>query len=359
MELFKEVGSVDKYLNLVNALEVNENWYLTVDFSEVAIEQPINNLNLKMEMRSNDVVIVPTIDSSYKVVNVYTDRNSGINISSNYTGDGINYSSDSTTDIMLNTAFNYQSDISGTIYDTVNEDMNLGVILELVDSQGLRVKRTDLANLQFLVNDVNYYPNSEGLIYINEDMQNGVLRVITSKSNKANLSGEYKLKISSCLAYSEGKCLMTSENVVEVPVIAKEEVKYDYGFDVIMADSLRVLKKDNAVKDLEFKIKKSGEIVDANIRVKFYKKNIESAYDQSYTLIDLKDYSNIQLMGVGGMSYFVTVNPIDYNGSVESYNMLNVGLDTNRLDYGAYKFVFELFSGDEKIADVTKTLILK
>lgn len=357
-ELFKEIGSVDKYLNIDNTGSINEDWKIIIDFKDCTISEDITNLTINMGMDLGNNLNISTLSNSIKYINVYNDVNSDVSINSNFS-DVINYNSDSITDVEIVTSFVNKNINGEIIYDTFNEDMFMGIVVELKDNEGNKVSKDALKNIEFVVDDVNYYPNDNGVVYVNSNMDNDFLRVITYKDKDSVLNGDYYLDIKACVANRSDSCILTSTNSVHVDVKAEIVEEINYGFDVKMDNNARIIEKDNTIKNLNFKIAQNGNLNNPNIRVKFYVKNQANAYDHTYTLIDLNDFSDLNLVNAGGMSYYVTQNPVVFDGTENTYNIWNLQLDSSKLDFGAYKICLELFDGSKKIDDIERIIIVK
>ena len=311
-----------------------------------------------MSMDLGNNLNISTLSNSIKYINVYNDVNSDVSINSNFS-DVINYNSDSITDVEIVTSFVNKNINGEIIYDTFNEDMFMGIVVELKDNEGNKVSKDALKNIEFVVDDVNYYPNDNGVVYVNSNMDNDFLRVITYKDKDSVLNGDYYLDIKACVANRSDSCILTSINSVHVDVKAEIVEEINYGFDVEMDNNARIIEKDNTIKNLNFKIAQNGNLNNPNIRVKFYVKNQANAYDHTYTLIDLNDFSDLNLVNAGGMSYYVTQNPVVFDGTENTYNIWNLQLDSSKLDFGAYKICLELFDGSKKIDDIERIIIVK
>ena len=114
-----------------------------------------------------------------------------------------------------------------------------------------------------------------------------------------------------------------------------------------MSDENKILMKDTGNVEIPFEIVSNNEFDDSNIRISMYKKNKLSAYDQTYSLIDLMDYSTNEFDKVSDSIYIVEGNGI------------KLKLDLSSLDKTGYEIRFELYDGDKKIDTIKKKIIVR
>ena len=84
-----------------------------------------------------------------------------------------------------------------------------------------------------------------------------------------------------------------------------------------------------------------------------------TAYDQNYSLVDLKGYITDELNKCSDKIYYVTTEPIFYDGTEETYNNFELNLITDNFENGGYKFIFTLYDGTTKIGTIEKYFIVK
>ena len=126
-----------------------------------------------------------------------------------------------------------------------------------------------------------------------------------------------------------------------------------------MEDANKIISKSTANVVMPLKILKNGYLYNPNIRVSLYKKDTMSAYNQNYSIVDLGTHVTNELTLVGNNVYYVTETPINFNGTLESYNLLDLNLITNNFDNTGYKLAFELFAGNKKRGTIEKYFIVK
>ena len=110
---------------------------------------------------------------------------------------------------------------------------------------------------------------------------------------------------------------------------------------------------------VKFNILQNGGFINPNIRVSLYKKNKLTAFDQTYTIVDLKDYVTNSLEKVSDNIYYAIKSPLFYNGQASTYNAFNLNFINTNFENNGYKLVFELYSGSVKIATIEKKFIVK
>ncbi len=108
-----------------------------------------------------------------------------------------------------------------------------------------------------------------------------------------------------------------------------------------------------------FDILQAEDLKEPSIRISLYKKNSLTAYNQDYTIIDLKDYMVNDLVKVEDNVYSITNDPIRYTSPDYLYNNFELNLITENLENNGYKFVFDLYDGNKKIGTINKYFIVK
>ena len=109
----------------------------------------------------------------------------------------------------------------------------------------------------------------------------------------------------------------------------------------------KILVKDSGNVVIPFEIISNNKFNNPSIRISLYKKNSLSAYDQSYSLIDLDNYSSNELQLATDYSYVI------------EDGKFNLNFDLSNLDKTGYEFRFELFDGDKRIDVIKKKIIVR
>ena len=359
---FKELGiDSDVYFTETITDGVNENYSITLDFSETNIEENILDLQIHLAIYDNmDIKVRTTLESDIKGINVYLGASSTY-ISTTYNGTSIAYDSSSETNIPLILGVNYPIINGNKINDTIVEDKILGIMIKMVDEEGNTIEKKYLKNIKYSIQDTFYGIDDDGIARIN--LNNGIntfnnnLVITTSLDNSTLPSGNYYFKIYSYVSYDGKYSNEISDTVVTIPV-TNNTSKVEYSFDILLDDESRIISKLEENTKVHFDMIQKG-IYNRNIRISLYKKNELSAYDQSYTLVDLSEYVTNDLESVTNKIYYASKYPLIYNGYKTSYNTLDLELINSKFENTGYKFVFELYSGNTKIGTIEKKIIVR
>ena len=364
--MFKEVGkSTDSYfVETLNS--INENYTINFDFSESIITNNYENISLTLAIK-NGVILRDTLNSSKKTFNIIANVDGNptiatLDISSDYSNQPIQYNSNSTTEINITTGLNYSTINNNKIFDTFNEDKTIGLAIKLVDSENNIIPKQKLKNLRFKIGEQEYSPDDDGIVRIN--LNNGLnltttTLVITTYEDEASLAiGNYSLVINSYLAYDGMYTNNYSNQSITIPVnVSNNYVESNYNFDVLFDNNYKILKKADGNVTLDLDLLQSGT-TNGSIRISLYKKSQLTAYNQDYTIIDLANYIT-DLEKVKENVYYLIKNPVEYNGTSESINNFKLNFNPTNLENGGYKFVFELFNGDQKVGTIEKKFIVR
>lgn len=374
LTLFKNTKvSVDEYFkeSIYNkASNINEFFKLTIDFNNTSLDKNYDNIKFAMVIKdSNDNIVINTINDTIKTFNVYSNVNdidtySTSYLNLNYGTGPIIYNSESSTDIMIYTGLNYKLNNGIKIFDTIYEDMNMGLTLKMVNNNGEVIGKKHLKNMLIKIDDREYSADNDGIYHI--DLNSGVdniskvMKLIITEDNLKLPLGEYKFVISNYIAYDGKYTSNESSNEVEIPVlITNTNLNVKYSFNVLMDDSTRIIDKNSGGNKISFSIIQNGELISPNIRISLYKKNELTAYNQDYSLVDIKDYITNPLIESLNDKYYLSTNPIIYNGTSASYNNFELDLINEKFDNTGYKLVFDLYDSDIKIGTIEKKIIIK
>ena len=209
----------------------------------------------------------------------------------------------------------------------------------------------ELEILEFIVDGNSYAADSDGVVRINMsstlDKVSSSITIVTHENDLDLKDGTYSLVIVPFIA-SDGKYSSHySDSKISIPVVSDYEEILDYDFNVTMSDENKILMKDTGNVEIPFEIVSNNEFDDSNIRISMYKKNKLSAYDQTYSLIDLMEYSTNEFDKVSDSIYKIEGNSI------------KLKLDLSLLDKTGYEIRFELYDGDKKIDTIKKKIIVR
>ena len=370
--LFEEVGkgTMSNYYTEVVNDTVDESYKILLDFSGTNLTTDYENLKLYIDVRdSNNEIVRSTLDDTIKTFNIYTstsdkDYSAKANITSSYDGTTIFYNSNSTTNINLNTSVLYEKANNEIINDSTLEGKRLGISVRIVDNNSNKVGREYFSNLRFKVNGNYYSPDNEGVVRI--DLNNGILdtdvilTIETYHDTTTYMEGEYYFAINSYVAYDGLYSLNNSSTDVKIPItFTNEIIDTNYSFNVLTDDDAKIINKDVMTYQYSLDAIQAGSFVNPNIRVSLYKKSQLTAYNQDYTLINLQDYITNQLTLIGNNTYYLFQNPLSYDGTINTYNHLDLSLDVSKMENNGYKLIFELYDGNRRVSAIEKKFIIK
>ena len=215
--------------------------------------------------------------------------------------------------------------------------------------------KTYLSNIQFKYNDKVYNPYSNGTVHFNlEDQTTGNI-VIDTFVNNNKLEGNYAFYICPYSSYDG----INYDNVeitecVSIPINIVDNYNVDYKFDIVIQGNDRIFMK-NQDKTLNFEMLYQSEIENPNVRVSLYEKNELTAYNQTYSLVDLQDYLYTELEPIENKTYYLD-KEITSSGNYELYSL---SFKNSLFNLNGYKLVFDLYDGDNKVGSMEKKFIVK
>lgn len=368
LTLFSEIGKENtetKFDESVYTGNINEHFTVIIDLKNTNISDNYQGVKLSMLLDNTNNDLRNTLLDTIKTFNIYSSvsgesTKANLKLDTNYK-DIISYNSNSVNNITLNYQVDFKYMNRTKIFDTTYENKKLGLAIELLDADDKRVAKEHLKNLIFKVGDQTYLPSNDGVIRINLDssVKNGnkTLTIETVSDNIKLKEGEYHFRVGLLAAY-DGLHDNTVDTI-DIPVIINNtKFNRNYGFEVIMNNE-QIISKSNESVLFDFNVVMRANLKKPNIRVSLYKKEQLTAYNQTYNLIDLDSYTSDSLNKQGNSIYYVSLNPINYNGSIDTYNNFKVNMQTLNLENTGYKFIFELYDGNKKIGTIDKKFIVK
>lgn len=361
--LFKEVGTTQDKYYLEPSVQTNENFTIIIDFNDVQSNVDYENVKVFVELHdANNKNVRPTLEENLHSFNIYANKDASLKLTTPYEG-SIDYDSDSTTDVVINSRIDYQTLEETRIVDTTYEGKKMGLAIKLFDSSNAAVDKNIFKNISFKIGDQHYYPEKDNTVHINlnNDINDTTvtLNIATYKNNNDIKPGTYYIKIYNYVSYDGNYYDELGSDVITIPLIISENNKVVYGFDVIVNDEDRIINKNDIEKSILFKILQSGDLLDPNIQVSLYKKEVLTAFNQNYLIVDLKDYVTNDLEKVKDNVYYAVSDPIEYNQVDKVYNELTLNLNTSNFENNSYKFVFDLYDGNSKVGTINKYFIIK
>lgn len=350
LDLFTKIGQTDKTKVFDHKSFINEstkNISILIDFKNAEIS---NNFTLKayLEMRNSNEVILTTLKSTIKEVNVYKDNKLTLVLNKLNTTETISYHKTTVTEVDLESYINYQTTNNETIYDTTTNHKSLGLAIKLVNSNNEIVSKKYLKNVLFQIGENTYSPDNDGIVRINlsNEKQINKLVIKTYETDTKLETGNYNFVITPFLA-SDGKYSSNlTANSITLPVTTTKTEEIDYGFNVTLDENDKVLYKKQNTHDLNFKIIKDTSFV-PTVRVSLYKKSELTAYNQVYDLINLQEVSTNELTEVEENIYSVNSNSLD------------LSLNLSRLEKTGYEVRFELYDGTKLVTIIKKRFIVR
>lgn len=364
--LFKEVGATSKpYIESTyyDNGTVSENFTIVLDLSATNISTNYNDVSLHLDLRnSSGVVVRTTLPSTIKEFNIYYDVNSentdaSLNLATDYSGNPIQYNSESITNINITSTIDYKYSSSFRITDTTYENKEISLYIKLVDSIGTIVDKEYFKNVIFKVDNNTYYPSEDNIVRINLnsgiDDVTKVLTITTSEKDGNLVEGSYFFKISSYASYGGYRDAQLSTTELSIPVdVSDNNSNIQYSFNVEMDDSHRIINKTSPGVQILFDILQSGPLSNPNIKVSLYKKTELTAYNQGYSIVDLADYVSDTLNPYSSNIYYVSTNP----GETTEFEL---NLITANFENNGYMFEFDLYDDTEKIGTIKKYFIVR
>ena len=350
--LFKEIGSIEtKSLNENIYLgEISEDFKVIIDFKNTTIDKDYNDVKILLEVNDSEGnKVIPTLESNIKTFNIKNEK-TRLQVTSNFTG-YIDYNKDNSNIIDFdikpkNTSLN----------DSNLQDKKYGLELKMIDVDNTTIMdKTYLSNIQFKYNDKVYNPYSNGTVHFNlEDQTTGNI-VIDTFVNNNKLEGNYAFYICPYSSYDG----INYDNVeitecVSIPINIVDNYNVDYKFDIVIQGNDRIFMK-NQDKTLNFEMLYQSEIENPNVRVSLYEKNELTAYNQTYSLVDLQDYLYTELEPTENKTYYLD-KEITSSGNYELYSL---SFKNSLFNLNGYKLVFDLYDGDNKVGSMEKKFIVK
>ena len=342
---FKEVGRNDNTY-YVNGSETDELFKVIVDFKNITINSNITNLKINMVGIDNGNNVRLPIDSIG--INISTSSNDYLAhvIATTY-NDSIIINSNSTYQIPVSSVIDFKNN-----QDTTYADKKIGLALSFVDGND-NIKSEFLSNIIVSVDNVEYYPDSDHIIRISLNRNTSVNKTITiqtSDGNNLEQASGY-LKISGYASYDGLYNPLNTTNNLMIPYVINDNTYYsNYSYDVTLSNDSQIINKNDTVS-LVFGINVSG-IDNPIIKVSMYQKDQLTAYNQSYSIIDMQNYTDTTLNRERANYYYV-------NRSININNDFTYRLNTTNLNRSSYRFAFELYDGNKKVTTIYKYIIVK
>ncbi len=357
--LFTEIGtgSQEKYFQeSAYSGFIDEDFTILVDFGQT--ENTLSSIHFSVVLGNEDTTKEIGTLINNKTINIYPNEEASVEFFASQ-GDTIYYNSDSITNITIHSLIQYPT-YENPIIDSRFMNQSAGVMVYLSDLNGEILSKEYLQTMLFSVDNVNYYPEDNGILYLPILNSNANLAITTREANTTLASGEYLLHIRGYSSYDGKYPNVSSDNEQTIPVIVTEEsIHFDYGLEVKTDEEKRILNKNDGNVTLSFDLLNTGVLTDPNIRISLYQKKELTAYNQDYQLVDLQDYVTSTLDVASPSSYYITRSAKVYDGTDESFNHYEINLDLSLMTSSGYQFVFELYDGSKKVGEIQKKYLVR
>lgn len=353
-DLFSLVGKSAKESFKRNKI-VDDNYKITIDFSSCNIKEDITGLTLSitiLDSRGNEVR--KTIKDSLKEINLYSDNIENIKINSNYNDEVMyNSNSENNVDISLSKIYSYIN--KDKIIDSNLFNMVWGLKIKVLDSNNNIVDHKYLKNIKFIV-DNNKYSFNKDILNINlsskEEFLDKVLNIVTKVDNSILDEGKYYFDIKAYVSL-DGVLDNMLSNSINIPLnVTNKKNNDNYSFNILDSNE-KIVKKALDSYSMDYNILYKGKLTNPKIYISLLKKSMLSAYDVSYTQVNINDYISNNLTLYNDNMYLLADNKNDLNKKI------TINLKPSKLDYNLYKLRFYLYDNDKMISFIDKSFITK
>ena len=352
---FREIGTTNNFSESIYTGAINEDYKIIVDFSNTELSNNITGLSATLSLNNGLDSVIETV-GNVDSFNVITNSNASSLFSSNYSGT-VYYNTDDTYQIPITGSLQFGTYQSDNVIDTTLEDKSFGLALKMVDSNENIVSKMNLQNIKFKIGNKYFFMDNDSVVRM--DLGTGLGNVNTDlviETNSANIqlpNGTYTFKIGYYTSY-DGTYSSDITYFKDVTVsVADSSYLQMQKFQVKMDDEDRILDKASS-KQFNVSILQDSSYNNASVKVRLLRKTSFSAADQSYTEIDLGEYSNSELTKYSGNIYNTSIT-----GNNSNYRDLSFDLDTESLGSGAYSLTFDLYHGDTYIKSITKKIMIR
>ena len=333
-----------------------EEFIFIVDFGDTNITSNKLNNKLLIELRDSDNQTIYSVlgpQHNALTYGIYANEDAIIDLDGTLSSYKI-YSGDTVTADLLIT-YTQKMVGSTTVYDTHYFDSKLGIKVSLINSDGEVVTGTSLLGLYYELGESRYDPNIEGNTRIKiADKVGSAERWININTGTSSIaSGNYKLRFESFGSPDGIFYGLESSDTLDFDIEIVNEI---YGVDVDADPEEMIVNTENDLtekgnKSITYNFKYNSGLTNPSIKFKMYRRNYNSVYDTTYTLVDAdKIFSG--LVSSGRDKEYVVENSLS-----ESFNHTFNYKDN--LKSGTYKLEFILYDGNSKIGTVEKYIIVK
>ena len=361
---------------------VLEKYDISIDFLDANISSNQLLQEIYLELRSADGTVKYDNGDTSITYSLYYNKNAIMEETINNEGQTYLVSENNEIQFTIDASLIEQETANNNIImDTKYYDKMEGIIVEIIDEHGERVKIPENGEIKIVnANDTteNYFADSTGVIRI--PIMQGLSSI--TKDYKMIID-EQDITSGNCtvniyfFASDNGKHMGNEENINKQFNITFGE-EQEIGIKVEATNESRVINQETRLNlegnsGIDMKITVEKPITESNIRVELYKRdetytdvNDESTYTgTSYTLVDLKDYldgtwktpeqSDSLLKSDGNYQYVIMSRKI-HTSLTEIIDLKNAIKEN--IATGEYKLVIKLYERNTLVETLRKTFII-
>lgn len=349
------IGSQNYYNPSMELAE--EEFIFIIDFEDTNITENWLNNSILFELQNQNnrtLVSVLGIQATAMVYNVYAEDDATIEVAATPDHDQI-YSGD---DVTIDTSFTFTQQKVGAnvIYDTKSFNSKMGVEISLINSDDEIVTSTSLLGLYYEIDGIKYYPNIDGTtrIKLTEKVGNYRTWLKMSTNTSSIATGPYKLRFKTFASPDGIYYGLTPQSVYDVDLYFINEI---YGLKVNTNQENLVINSATGHNDLDhdgilYNIEYNSALTNPNIRVKLYRRDYDTQYANTYSLVNLADYITNTLSETSNEYEYRAINLPGENSNF----LINF---KEELVTGTYKLEFILYDNNSVIGSVDKYFIIK
>ena len=361
---------------------VLEKYDISIDFLDANISSNQLLQEIYLELRSADGAVKYDNGDTSITYSLYYNKNAIMEETINNEGQTYLVSENNEIQFTIDASLIEQETANNNIImDTKYYDKMEGIIVEIIDEHGERVKIPENGEIKIVnANDTteNYLADSTGVIRI--PLMQGLSSIT---KNYKMIIDEQDIASGNCtvniyfFASDNGKHMGNEENISKQFNITFGE-EQEIGIKVEATNESRVINQETGLNlegnsGIDMKITVEKPITESNIRVELYKRdetytdvNDESTYTgTSYTLVDLKDYldgtwktpeqSDSLLKSDGNYQYVIMSRKI-HTSLTEIIDLKNAIKEN--IATGEYKLVIKLYERNTLVETLRKTFII-
>jgi hypothetical protein len=341
-----------------------EEFIVQVDFKDAEITTNQVNKYLYPELQNasgNLIIGALAIERPNLQFSVYVGANSTIDVTATIANTSV-YNG-AISQIVVESEFNNNIQLSETIYDTTYYDDNLGLLIYLtteeLDENNQLVERkvsgNKLMGSYFSIGSHHYYPDAMGDTRLKFADRVGNIRAYVNFNlmNAKIATGEYTIHVEifgspDGIHFSNDGAKIAGTDELDVDIILSS-----YGLKATLNESSLVLVNDGNPKVLSGSVAYTSVLNHANIRLRMYRRSYDTVYSTEYEEVDLADYASDTLTETNvENAYMLVSHPI-------ANNTFTVNLSESRLLTGTYRLDFELYDVDALIGKHSLYIVIK